>query len=202
MLLPSASMIIWALSIACIVSSNNVLGLSQDLTKYHSSVGIVDTDVVTVRSLLIYLQSLESVRHMLPNICKHSVFDEELIHCLTITLSNLTEWIPSEDWTYLKSSLSITRSVKMSNKFMWFGLTRSQPHQATGYPNTQLEKWFLKTTKQTAWTIDSTTWHLFLQRWVFHLKKHKQKRFASVVKTNENPRKQKSNLPKFYLRIL
>lgn len=75
MLLPPSFLIVWTLSIACLLSSTYVMGEAQDLVQYRSGSDIADADVVTVRSLSIYLHCSESVRHAQSNICVLSVFD-------------------------------------------------------------------------------------------------------------------------------
>ena len=75
MLLSPSFLIVWTLSIACLLSSTDVMGEAQDLVQYRSGSDIADADVVTVRSLSIHLHFLESVRHAQSNICVLPVFD-------------------------------------------------------------------------------------------------------------------------------
>lgn len=72
MLLLPSFLIAWTLCTARVFSSTEVVKAPQDLVNGQSGAEILDANVVTVRSLSIYLYCLEFTCNVWSNISEHS----------------------------------------------------------------------------------------------------------------------------------
>lgn len=77
MLLLPSFLIVWTLSITSVFPSTEVVKESQDLVNSHSGSDILDDNVVTVRSLSIYLHCFEFICTVWSNIWVHSILRKD-----------------------------------------------------------------------------------------------------------------------------